>query len=84
MSITNGKVGFFEEAPGMKSMTRLITFLGSIGVLSMAGYMIHLKSGGPVEIASFLGIGLAAVGATKVAGAMMENKKEEIKAAETK
>jgi hypothetical protein len=69
------KTGFFDESAGVKSMTRLITFLGSVGVLSMAGYMIYLKSGGPVEIASFLGIGLAAVGATKVSGAMIENKK---------
>ena len=73
------KTGFFEEAPGVKSMTRLITLLGSVGVLLMAGYMIYLKTGGPVEIASFLGIGLAAVGATKVAGAMQENRKEDIK-----
>ena len=69
----NEKTGFFEEAPGIKSGTRLMCIPGFYAVLAMAGMMVW-RAMDPVAIGLFLGAGIAAVGSLKVAGAWQEKK----------
>lgn len=68
------KTGFFEEAPGILSSTRLIFVLGSIAVLAMAGLMTWRGTATPFDIGTFLCMSMAAIGGTKVAGAWQEKK----------
>jgi len=68
-------IGFFEESAGVKSGTRLMCIPGFYAVLAMAGVMVW-RGLDPVAIGVFLGAGLAAVGAVKVAGAVTENRKD--------
>lgn len=72
----NGKTGFFEEAPGVKSGTRLMCIPGFYAVLGMAGLMVW-RGLDPVAVGAFLVASLGAIGATKVAGAMQEKKKDD-------
>lgn len=67
------KTGYFEEAPGVKSSTRLIFVLGSLAVLAMAGLYVW-RGTSPFDVGTFLGLAMAAIGGTKVAGAWQENK----------
>jgi hypothetical protein len=76
--MSNEKIGFFEEAPGVKSGTRLMCIPGFYLVLAMAGFMVW-RGLDPVAIAAFMASGIAAVGALKIGGAMQEKKTEEPK-----
>ena len=50
------KVGFFEEAEGEKSVTRVIFFVGSLWVMGICTYLATLKVD-PVQIlALFSGV----------------------------
>lgn len=62
------KTGFLEESPGVKSSTRLIFVIGSIITLLIAGYMCYMRSGSPIEIGTFLTMGIAAFGGAKYFG----------------
>lgn len=62
------KVGFLEESSGVKSSTRLVFVLGSVFTLLIAAYMCYTKCGTPIEIGTFLGMGIAAFGGTKYFG----------------
>lgn len=70
------KTGYTEENPGVKSSTRLIFIVGSLAVLAMTGLMVWRGTATPFDIATFLCLGMAAIGGTKVAGAMAEEKKD--------
>lgn len=68
------KTGFLEESPGVKSSTRLVFVMGSLIVLILAGYMCYMKSGNPIEIGTFLTMGIAALGGAKYFGTSTERK----------
>jgi predicted membrane channel-forming protein YqfA (hemolysin III family) len=70
----NEKTGFFEEAPCVRSSTRLIFILGSLAVLAMAGTMVWRGTATPFDIGTFICMAMAAIGGTKVAGAWQEKK----------
>jgi hypothetical protein len=74
--MSNGKTGFFEESEGVKSGTRLMCIPGFYAVLAMAGLMVW-RGLDPVAVGAFLLTGLGAIGATKVAAAAQEKKKED-------
>jgi uncharacterized membrane protein YadS len=71
------KTGFLEESAGVRSSTRLIFVLGSLAVLAMAGVMVWRGAASPLDIGMFLGMGMAAIGGVKVAGAMQEKQKSD-------
>lgn len=68
------KTGFLEEKPGVKSITRLVFLIGSLSCLLIAGYMTYTKSGDPIQIGTFLGMGIAAFGGVKFFGTKNEVK----------
>jgi hypothetical protein len=70
------KVGFLEESEGIKSSTRLMFIIGTLFVLSICGYMVYTKAGNPIEIGTFLTMGVASFGGAKYFGTINENKKE--------
>ena len=66
------KTGFLEEAPHVKSSTRLAFLSGIFCVLAMTGYMVyHLED--PVKVATFLAGGVAAFGGAKYFGTKNES-----------
>lgn len=67
------KTGFLEEAPGVKSSTRLVFIIGSIATIILAGYMCY-KGNSPVDIGIFMGAGIAAFGGAKYYGTKSEGK----------
>jgi hypothetical protein len=74
--MSNGKTGFFEESQGVKSSTRLIFVVGSVAVLAMTGIMVY-RGVAPIDAGTFLTMTIAALGGTKVAGAVAEKKKDD-------
>jgi hypothetical protein len=71
------KIGYTEEKPGVKSSTRLIFIIGSLAVLVMTGVMVW-RGVSPIDCGTFLAMAMAAIGGTKVAGAMAEKKKDNV------
>jgi len=69
------KTGYFEEAQGVKSGTRLMCIPGFYAVLIMAAVMVW-RGQDPIAVGTFLAASLAAIGAVKVGGAWQENRKE--------
>jgi hypothetical protein len=67
------KVGFLEESEGVRSSTRLVFVVGVFSVLLLAGYMVYTRSGNPVQIGTFVGTSIAALGGTKYFGTKNEN-----------
>lgn len=70
------KTGFFEEAPGVASSTRLVFVAGTAVVLAMAALMTW-RGEPPLEIGAFVSTTMAALGATKIAGAWQEKEKKD-------
>lgn len=68
------KTGFFEEKPGVRSITRLVFLIGSISCLMIAGYMCYTKSGDPIQIGTFLTMSIASFGGVKYFGTKNESK----------
>lgn len=68
------RTGFLEESPGVKSSTRLVFVIGSMITLLIAGYMCYTKCGNPIEIGTFLTMGIAAFGGAKCFGTKNEVK----------
>lgn len=68
------KVGFLEESPGVKSITRQIFAVGVYWVMAMASYMIYIKAGNPIEIGAFITSSVAALGGVKYFGTRNEAK----------
>jgi len=66
------RVGYTEESPGVKSSTRLVFVVGAFYILALAGYMVYVKSGGPVEISAFIVSGIGALGGVKYFGTKNE------------
>lgn len=69
------KTGYTEERPGVRSSTRLIFVIGSLAALGFTGIMVW-RGIAPIDCGTFLAMGMAAIGGTKVAGAMTEKKQE--------
>ena len=69
------KIGYTEEKPGVKSSTRLVFIIGALAVLIMTGIMV-LRGNNPVECGTFIAMAMAAIGGTKVAGAIAEKKND--------
>jgi len=67
------KTGFLEESEGVKSSTRLVFVLGTLAVLTMTAIMVW-RGTAPIDCGTFLTMGIAALGGTKIAGAWQENK----------
>ncbi len=62
------KTGYTEESPGVKSSTRLVFIIGTFYILVLAGFMVYVKAGGPVEISAFIVSGVGALGGVKYFG----------------
>lgn len=67
------KTGFFEEAPGVKSMTRLMSFILMVGGLAVVTAGIILKFEGTAAVAGAL-VGTGA--AEKIISKFAENRRE--------
>ena len=66
------KTGFLEEAPHVKSSTRLGFLSGVYSILAMAGYMVYKHYGSPLEIGTFLTMSFSALVGLKYFGTKNE------------
>ena len=71
------KTGFFEEAPGEKSATRLVFVVGSIWAMLITSYVVVVAHSDLMAVAGMFAALFAPVAALKVVQKPFESKPDE-------